>query len=168
MKITRIRAVRTFGVQFYIGCIRINLKKYNSQEPGIAMKRKFKQWWSTIPPISTTTLWTITSHLHSLNTEKEHDHMKWNNWITNIWVSTLINIKEVPQNYYILEMYLVTYILKPRKTIAVKLYKMSFKIFEFQLWLISRNTLRFLRKMYLHVTLILHFWDQKNNICNME
>ena len=27
----------------------------------VIMKRKFKQWWSTIPPISTK--WTITSHL---------------------------------------------------------------------------------------------------------
>jgi len=32
------------------------------------MKRKFKQWWSTIPPISTK--WTIISHLNSLNIKK--------------------------------------------------------------------------------------------------
>jgi hypothetical protein len=32
------------------------------------MKRKFKQWWLTIPTISTK--WTITSHLNSLNTKK--------------------------------------------------------------------------------------------------
>jgi len=29
------------------------------------MKRKFKQWWSTITPISTK--WTITSHLTQLS-----------------------------------------------------------------------------------------------------
>jgi len=28
----------------------------------LIMKRKFKQWWSSIPPISTK--WTITSHLY--------------------------------------------------------------------------------------------------------
>ena len=32
------------------------------------MKRKFKQWWLTIPTISTK--WRITSHLNSLNTKK--------------------------------------------------------------------------------------------------
>jgi len=32
------------------------------------MKRKYKQWWSIIPPISTKRK--ITSHLHSLNTKK--------------------------------------------------------------------------------------------------
>ena len=32
------------------------------------MKRKFKQWWLTIPTISPK--WTITSHLNSLNTKK--------------------------------------------------------------------------------------------------
>jgi len=31
------------------------------------MKRKFKQWWSSIPPLSTERK--ITSHLHSLNTK---------------------------------------------------------------------------------------------------
>jgi hypothetical protein len=33
------------------------------------IKRKFKQWWSTIPPISTKR--TITSNLNSLNTKKK-------------------------------------------------------------------------------------------------
>ena len=33
------------------------------------MKRKFKQWWSTIPPILTKR--TITYHLNSLNTKKK-------------------------------------------------------------------------------------------------
>jgi hypothetical protein len=32
------------------------------------MKRKFNQWWSTIPPISTKR--TITSHFNSLNSKK--------------------------------------------------------------------------------------------------
>jgi hypothetical protein len=32
------------------------------------MKRKFKQWWLTIPTISTK--WRIASHLNSLNTKK--------------------------------------------------------------------------------------------------
>jgi hypothetical protein len=32
------------------------------------MKRQFKQWWSTIPAISTN--WTITSHLNSWNIKK--------------------------------------------------------------------------------------------------
>ena len=32
------------------------------------MKRKFKQWWSAIPPISTK--WTFTARLKSLNTKK--------------------------------------------------------------------------------------------------
>ena len=35
------------------------------------MKRKLKQCWSSIPPISTK--WTITSHLNSLNTKKYHN-----------------------------------------------------------------------------------------------
>jgi len=30
------------------------------------MKRKFKQWWSTIPPISTK--WSPTSHFKPVNT----------------------------------------------------------------------------------------------------
>ena len=34
------------------------------------MKRKFKQRWSIIPPISTKQI--ITSHLHSLNIKKDH------------------------------------------------------------------------------------------------
>jgi hypothetical protein len=37
------------------------------------MKRKFKQWWSTIP--STSTKQTITSHLNLLNTKKRPQHM---------------------------------------------------------------------------------------------
>jgi len=37
------------------------------------MKRKFKQSWSTIPPISTKQ--TITSQLNSLNTKNKHDTM---------------------------------------------------------------------------------------------
>jgi len=39
------------------------------------MKRKFKQWWSTIPSISTKQ--TITSHLNSLNTKMNHDIWCW-------------------------------------------------------------------------------------------
>jgi len=36
------------------------------------MKRKFKHWWSSIPPISTK--WTITSHLNWTHwTQKDHD-----------------------------------------------------------------------------------------------
>jgi len=35
------------------------------------MKRKFKQWWSSIPPISTKQ--TITSHLN------------WNHWTQKRW-----------------------------------------------------------------------------------
>jgi hypothetical protein len=37
------------------------------------MKRKYKQWWSTIQPISTKL--TITSHLNLLNTKKGPQHM---------------------------------------------------------------------------------------------
>ena len=35
------------------------------------MKRNFKQWWTTIPPISTKR--TITSHLKSVNIKKDHE-----------------------------------------------------------------------------------------------
>jgi len=35
------------------------------------MKRKFKQCWSTIPPVSTKQ--TITSRIKSLNIKKDHD-----------------------------------------------------------------------------------------------
>jgi hypothetical protein len=37
------------------------------------MKIEFKQWWSTIPPISTKQ--TITSHLKSLNINKKANHL---------------------------------------------------------------------------------------------
>ena len=45
------------------------------------MKRKFKQWWSTIPPISTKP--TIISPLHLLNTKKDHDiwRSKFRSWL---------------------------------------------------------------------------------------
>jgi hypothetical protein len=36
------------------------------------LKRKFKQWWSQIPSISTKQ--TTTSHLHSLNTKRGQRH----------------------------------------------------------------------------------------------
>ena len=39
------------------------------------MKRKFKQWWSTIP--STSTKQTITSHLNPLSTKKTHNIWRW-------------------------------------------------------------------------------------------
>jgi len=39
------------------------------------MKRKLKQWWSTIPPISTKR--TFTSHLNSLDTNKYHAKWRW-------------------------------------------------------------------------------------------
>ena len=39
------------------------------------MKRKLKQWWSTISPISTNQ--TSTSHLKSLNKKKEHEIWSW-------------------------------------------------------------------------------------------
>jgi len=39
------------------------------------MKWKFKQRWSTSPPISTKQ--TITTHLHSQNTKKDHDIWCW-------------------------------------------------------------------------------------------
>ena len=39
------------------------------------MKRKFKQWWSTIP--STSTKQTITSHLNLLSTKKDHNIWRW-------------------------------------------------------------------------------------------
>jgi hypothetical protein len=35
------------------------------------MKRTFKEWWSTIPPISTKG--TTISHINSLNTKKTYD-----------------------------------------------------------------------------------------------
>jgi hypothetical protein len=40
---------------------------------GLIMKWKFNQWWSTIPPISTTR--TITSHFHSLKTTNNTTYM---------------------------------------------------------------------------------------------
>ena len=40
------------------------------------MKWKFKQWWSTIPPISTK--WTTTSHLKPLNTRTILTYGIWN------------------------------------------------------------------------------------------
>jgi hypothetical protein len=47
------------------------------------MKRKFKQWWSIISPISTKR--TITFHLYSLNTKKHHDICQtdkcWSHWL---------------------------------------------------------------------------------------
>jgi len=39
------------------------------------MKRKFKQLWSIIPPISIK--WTITSHF---KTRKDHDIWCWKSW----------------------------------------------------------------------------------------
>jgi hypothetical protein len=41
----------------------------------LIMKTKFKQWWSTNPPISTK--WTITSHLNSLNIKKKYHDIWW-------------------------------------------------------------------------------------------
>jgi len=40
---------------------------------GSNMKWKYKQWWTTIQPISTTR--TITSHFHSLNTTKNTTYL---------------------------------------------------------------------------------------------
>jgi len=37
--------------------------------------KKFIQWWSTTPLISTT--WTITSHLNSLIINKDHGRWRW-------------------------------------------------------------------------------------------
>jgi hypothetical protein len=48
----------------------------NGQEVNIKiMKRKFKQWWSTIPPIATKQ--TITSRFNSLNNKKERTTKMW-------------------------------------------------------------------------------------------
>jgi len=44
----------------------------------LVMKRMFKQWWSTIPPISTKR--TITSHLKPLNA-KRPGHMAFEIWV---------------------------------------------------------------------------------------
>ena len=43
------------------------LKILSEMKPTIIINRKFKQWWSTIPPISTKQ--TIISHFNSLNTK---------------------------------------------------------------------------------------------------
>jgi len=77
------------------------------------IKREFKQWLSTIPPVSTK--WTSTSHINSLNTKRpqhmtleihalalaRHNHVaKWNrlmgsrfspfhHWISNIYKQTI-------------------------------------------------------------------------------
>ena len=52
------------------------------------MKRKFKQWWSTIQPISTKR--TTTSHRNSLNTKKDQDICRrkcrpWRLTSANMW-----------------------------------------------------------------------------------
>jgi len=40
------------------------------------MKGNFKQWWSSIPPISTK--WTFTSHLNWIHwTRKDHNTWRW-------------------------------------------------------------------------------------------
>ena len=38
----------------------------------MVMKIQFKQWWSTILPISMTVTTTCTSHYKSLNTKEDH------------------------------------------------------------------------------------------------
>jgi hypothetical protein len=48
------------------------------------MKRKFKQWWSKIPLIPTKQ--TITSHINSLSTKKDHDQ-----WRLEIWPDLELN-----------------------------------------------------------------------------
>jgi hypothetical protein len=45
----------------------------------IITKTKFKQWWSTIPPILISTKQTITSHHDSLNIKKRPWHMHGGN-----------------------------------------------------------------------------------------
>jgi hypothetical protein len=46
----------------------LKVKSWSSVSYATIMKRKFKQWWSSIPPISTKR--TFTFHLNSLNTKK--------------------------------------------------------------------------------------------------
>jgi len=48
------------------------------------MKRKFKQWWSSIPPISTKR--TTTSHLNwTYWSQKDHDIWRWK---SRSWLGT--------------------------------------------------------------------------------
>jgi hypothetical protein len=59
-----------------------------------------KQWWSTIPPISTKRA--ITSHLHSLNTKKgNHD-----NWLGK-WILILHDSSHIIQQYLCNNPYIV-------------------------------------------------------------
>jgi len=46
------------------------------------MKRKFKHWWSSIPPISTK--WTITSHLN------------WTHWTQKTPWHIMLEIQAMP------------------------------------------------------------------------
>jgi hypothetical protein len=62
-------------------------------------KRNFKQWWSTIQPISTK--WMTTSHLKSLNNNylspeliEQQLPLTWNHWTT-----TTSHLKSLNNNY---------------------------------------------------------------------
>jgi hypothetical protein len=87
-----------------------------------SMKRKFIQWWSTISSKSTRR--TITSHLYSMNTKKDHDiwwrspglgqaqkcgRLNWlmgsqssplDNWISNIHDHDTISSNKIETNIY--------------------------------------------------------------------
>jgi hypothetical protein len=73
--ITILESVNSFNIDNI--WLLINKKSYEK-------KRKFKQWWSTIAPISTK--WTITSHFNSLNIKEHHIlSLKW--MTTLIWTT---------------------------------------------------------------------------------
>ena len=56
---------------------------FNKKENLILIKRKFKQWWSTIPPISTK--WPITSHHSSSNIKKKTSTYNVGNPSPGLW-----------------------------------------------------------------------------------
>jgi len=97
--------------------IRYNV--YTCTYIGSNYEKKFKQWWSTIPPKSTK--WTTTSHLKQLNTNKHHEIWLWKSillWMRHdlnyqtiylhpVWMGQILNKLLYIQYMYIVGKYII-------------------------------------------------------------